>query len=157
MKTNPYLNNLLALFFYLNDVNIVNPRKAPLNITKEAHANWMGGVSWDIKNPINRLRIAASSCFFGEPQYYHRDHSDTLPVGQRNRKVRHNPASRLSDRDVQELRDLLNAVDPEDWRGLSPKDLMEKAIDEALEHSVEETLKVAVTLRNEEHIRVTAL
>jgi hypothetical protein len=32
-----------------------------------AHLNWMGGRSWDINNPLTRLRVAASSCFFGEP------------------------------------------------------------------------------------------
>ena len=36
-----------------------------------AHLNWMGGRSWDITNPLTRLRVAASSCFFGEPMYYH--------------------------------------------------------------------------------------
>jgi hypothetical protein len=49
----------------------------------------------------------------------------------------------------------LNAIDPQDWRGLSPAALMERAIDEALAHDPEATLAEAVRLRNNEHMRVT--
>ncbi len=41
-----------------------------------AHLNFMGGVSYDVQSPLLRLRMAASSCFFGEPMYYHRDAAD---------------------------------------------------------------------------------
>jgi len=129
-------------------MNCINPKKIPVDITKDSHLNYMGGTSWDIKNPLNKLRIAASSCFFGEPQYYNRDADD-------KRKVRHAPDYRLSDADVKELRSVLDAIDPQEWRGMSPKEIMEKTIDEALAFNVEETLKVAVALRNEDNIRVT--
>jgi hypothetical protein len=35
-----------------------------------AHLNFMGGVSYSVDDPLFRLRLAASSCFFGEPMYY---------------------------------------------------------------------------------------
>lgn len=115
-----------------------------------AHANWMGGASWDISNPLTRLRIAASSCFFGEPMYYHRDSED-----KRYTRYDRYDYNRLSDSDVKRLREVLDAIDPQDWRGKSPTDMMESAIDAALDFSVEETLKVAVALRNEDNIRTT--
>jgi hypothetical protein len=129
-------------------MNQVNPKRVSVDITKDSHLNFMAGTSWDIKNPLTKLRIAASSCFFGEPQYYNRDADD-------KRKVHHAPACRITDTDVKELRNILNAIDPQEWRGMSPKDIMEKTIDEALAFNVEETLKVAVALRNDDHIRVT--
>lgn len=113
-----------------------------------AHLNFMAGTSYSVDDPLVRLRLAASSCFFGEPMYYHRDPADARPA----RKA--SPA-RLSDAQVAHLRDTLNAVDPQSWRGLSPAELMEKAIDEALDHDPEATLKEAVRLRSDEQIRTT--
>ena len=115
---------------------------------RAAHLNWMGGPSYDITNPLHRLRIAASTCFFGEPMYYHRDPSDPRPV-------RHQPSTRLSAAKVRHLRETLDAVDPVEWRGLTPAALMERAIDEALAHDPEATLQEAARLRREENIRTT--
>lgn len=61
----------------------------------------------------------------------------------------------LSTSDREYLRKTLDALDPQEWRGLSPSSLMEKAIDAALNHDVEATLKEAVRLRNEDNIRTT--
>lgn len=116
-------------------------------VLKSAHLNWMGGPSFDISNPLTKLRIAASSCFFGEPQYYHKDADDS-------RKSRSHNSS-LDSSKLKYLRETLDAIDPQEWRKMSPTELMEKAIDEALDFSVEETLKEAVRLRNEENIRTT--
>ncbi len=115
---------------------------------KDAHLNFMGGPSYDVKNPIFNLKLAASSCFFGEPMYYHRDET---------RKVtpKHSPEWRLSVRDVEYLAKMLDSIDPSYFRQLSPKEMMEKAIDEAIKYSIEDTLKVASMLRNEDLIRVT--
>jgi hypothetical protein len=115
---------------------------------EEAHLNWMGGPSYDISDPLLRLRLAASSCFFGEPMYYQRDVTD-------KRRVRHNPGFRLQNEDVAYLRMLLNAVDPQEWRGMSPAEMMESAIDAALDADPERTLQEAIRLRHEDHIRVT--
>lgn len=113
-----------------------------------AHLNFMAGASYSIDNPLLRLRLAASSCFFGEPMYYHRDAADARPV--------HNAArGRLTDEQLAHLTKTLGALDPQSWRGMSPAERMESAIDEALSADPEATLKEAVRLRGEEHIRTT--
>ena len=115
---------------------------------EKAHLNWMGGASYFMNSPIATLRMAAASCFFGEPQYYHRDNKDT-------RSLRHSPSSRLTDSNVKVLQETLDCIMPESWRGMSPSEMMEKAIDAALDHDVEATLEVAVNLRHEDYIRTT--
>ncbi|MCA9697958.1 MAG: TROVE domain-containing protein, partial [Myxococcales bacterium] len=93
--------------------------------TDASHLNWMGGPSYGLSDPLTVLRVAASSCFFGEPMYYHRDGADERP--QRKR-----PASRLSAGGLEHLRETLNAADPVEWRALAPAELIEQAIDAAL-------------------------
>lgn len=115
---------------------------------REGHRNFMAGISFDVKNPLVRLRMIGASCFFGEPQYYHRDKAE------RKSKISAHPAY-LSERHLEELTDYLTRVDPQEWRGKSPAQIMESAIDEALDYSVEDTLRLAVALRNDDHIRVT--
>ncbi len=124
-------------------------KKATPRKTKEAHLNWMGGTSFDISNPVHRLRVAASSCFFGEPKYYEGGGTSRTKAG----RGYSSPA--LSETNLSYLRKTLNAVDPQEWRGLKPSEMIEKAIDAALDHSPEDTLKEAVRLRNEEHMRST--
>jgi hypothetical protein len=114
----------------------------------DAHLNWMAGPSYDITDPLLRLRVAATSCFFGEPMYYQRDAKDGRPS--RNRY-----AGRLSDADVDYLRATLGAVDPREWRAMSPAQLLEQAIDAALAKDPEATLAFAAELRTTEHIRTT--
>jgi hypothetical protein len=123
--------------------------------TKEAHANWMGGPSFDIKNPILALRIAASSSFFGEPMYYHKDGEDKRPTRASTYGSSYARVSPLDAQDISYLRETLDAVDPADWRSKTPAELMESAIDKALDFNVEATLQEAARLRNEEHIRTT--
>ncbi len=118
-------------------------RKSPKH-----HLNWMGGTSFKVQDPIARLRMAASSCFFGEPMYYHRDAKDSRPR-------RHVHRMSLNDRDVQHLRETLDAIDPQDWRGKTPAEMIEHAIDCALAHDPEATLQEASRLRNESLIRTT--
>ncbi len=117
--------------------------------TNVTHLNFMGGTSFDLSDPITRLRIAAASCFFGEPMYYHRDPADKRPA-RGKRYVR-----ALSDADVRHLRDVLGGYDVYDPRTLTPSGLMEKAIDDALAHDPVATLVEAVKLRNESMIRTT--
>jgi hypothetical protein len=121
------------------------PSKIPY---EKAHLNWMGGPSYDVNDPLLRLRMTASSCFFGEPMYYQRDVHD-------NRKLKHKPAARLNDEQLAYLRNTLNAIDPQEWRGLTPTELMERAIDAALDANPEATLIEAARLRQEEHLRTT--
>ncbi len=112
-----------------------------------AHLNWMGGPSYDVRSPLVRLRIAAASCFFGEPMYYHADKGASTPARA--------PAASLTAGQRAHLRDTLRAIDPVEWRDASPSELMESAIDAALAHDPEATLQLAVWLRAEEHVRTT--
>jgi len=116
-----------------------------------AHLNWMDGPSFFASNPVKSLRLAASSTFFGEPMYYHTDAADS-----RKRKIT-GPLRRslLSDVQIAELRITLGAVDPQEWRGMTPASLMELAIDAALAHDAEATLQEAARLRQQEHVRTT--
>ena len=84
------------------------PRKQTARSRKDIHLNWMGGPSYWLDNPLTTLRVAASSCFFGEPMYYHRDASDTRPS--RNRR-----SCQLTDAQRAYLRKTLQAIDPQDW------------------------------------------
>ncbi|WP_437878032.1 TROVE domain-containing protein [Sorangium sp. So ce513] len=128
--------------------------KRKANHDSASHLNWMGGRSYGIADPLKRLRLAASSCFFGEPMYYHRDPADPRPV-KANKKKHPADGARLSLADVKRLRETLGAVDPAEWRALSPAALIEKAIDEALAADPEATLAEAARLREEEHLRTT--
>jgi hypothetical protein len=114
----------------------------------KSHLNWMGGTSWSITNPLLRLRMAAASCFFGEPMYYQRDAADT-------RKRKRPAAFALTDADIERLRDTLGAIDPQDWRLQTPAELLEHCIDEALTHDAEGTLREAARLRDEALVRTT--
>jgi len=121
---------------------MATPNKKKVSKTETTkHLNWMGGASYFSSNPVQSLRLIASSCFFGEPQYYHKDSS---VVG-----------SRLTERQLTSLRERLNALDPQEWRSKSPQECMINAIDDALNHSVEQTLQEAVRLRQEDNIRTT--
>lgn len=113
-----------------------------------SHLNWMGGVSWLITDPLVRLRLAAASCFFGEPMYYQRDAADA-------RRRRRRAAFVLGDADIERLRETLGAVDPQEWRGRGPAELLEHCIDEALAHDAEGTLREAARLRAEALVRTT--
>jgi len=111
------------------------------------HLNYMGGISYDIQNPLLKLKIASSSCFFGEPQYYRRDKDD--------KRQKNLPGSPLSEHELNFLREQLDAIDPKEWRKSSPAEIIENAIDEALDFNAEETLKFAVELRQNLNIRTT--
>lgn len=119
---------------------------------KQGHLNHMHGVSYDINNPINQLRIVASSCFFGEPMYYHEDDN-------KNKKLRTEielEVGNFNKKKDKYLDDTLGKViSLPNYRNFSPAKLIETVIDEALKFDAEATLLEAVRLRNEEHIRTT--
>jgi hypothetical protein len=128
-------------------------RQQPLEDTnrqKGAHANFMGGMSYDL-TPLVRLQCMAASCFFGEPQYYKRDQTDTSP----KRYDRYVDREALTDKDVEHLANMLDEMNPREWRSLTPAQSLERAIDEALEYDAGATLEYAITLREQEHIRAT--
>lgn len=136
-------------FTAVEDLPMANPNVRKKKMRDHSHVNFMGGPSYDINNPILRLRTMAASCFFGEPQYY-KDSGDK-PI--RRVKARHSHA--LDSRKIRYLNKVLGTMGEYDWRGLSPQEGMERAIDEALDHDIEETLKVAADLRQQENMRVT--
>jgi hypothetical protein len=127
----------------------INKRKQK---KKDAHLNFMGGPSYFLKNPVAQLQMAAASCFFGEPQYYH-DGTDGKKPSRKN--PRYHTGSRLTDAQLRYLRKTLDAIDPQEWRGQDSQTRMETAIDKALEHDPEATLQLAADLRNKWFIRTT--
>jgi len=129
--------------------NIFNKTKTP-NVEADKHLNFMSGASYDISNPLVVLRIAASSCFFGEPKFYQQDAGDKRPA-----KAFVRPRANLSLEQIDYLRTTLDAIDPQAWRSMSPSEAMESAIDDALEFDAKATLEIAVGLRTIDNIRTT--
>lgn len=132
----------------MTPTNQNNAPEVAFPIPKGAHLNGMGGPSYFLSDPVRALRLAASSSFFGEPQYYNRD-ADVVTSARRT------AGRKLSDAELTHLRATLQALDPQEWRGLSPSALMERAIDAALAYDAEATLQEAVRLRQEDHVRLT--
>lgn len=117
------------------------------NKTAKPHLNLMGGPSYDLTDPLQTLRVMAASCFFGGPMYYARDVADTRP--QRVHR------GRLDEAHLAHLNATLGALEPQDWRGLTPAGRLERAIDAALNADPVGTLRLATKLRGEWNIRVT--
>jgi hypothetical protein len=115
------------------------------------HLNHMAGTSYDVTHPIRQLRMVASTCFFGEPQYY-ADSGDvhaSAALRQVNRKS-------LPEKEAKHVMETLgNGLTFPDWHRLTSTSMMEQVIDQALDFDPEATLQEAVRLRNEEHIRTT--
>lgn len=136
-------------------INDTKKNSVSSNLSKEqkslGHLNHMNSISYDINNPILQLRVVTSSCFFGEPMYYHEDNTE-------NKKIREANVVKVSN----EVRDnyldslLVSTVKLPKYRDYSPAKLIETVIDEALEFDPEATLQEAVRLRNEENIRTTS-
>jgi hypothetical protein len=119
---------------------------------EKGHLNHMSGVSYDIKNPLLQLRIVASSCFFGEPMYYHDDKKSNDELRVHLKDSVHSKSASFA----KYLDSVLTPVlDFPEYRNYSPARLVETAIDEALNFDAEGTLMEAVRLRNEDHIRTT--
>ena len=106
-----------------------------------AHRNFMDGASFQVNDPVTRLRMMAASCFFREPMYY----------GEASARE---PLSRAAAFDSR-LQATLGEVEDIAVRALPRGAALERTIDEALAADAEATLKVAVALRSEDLIRVT--
>jgi len=128
-------------------MSTINKKKTPKPDVKK-HENFMGGTSWFLSDPLSQLKMAASSCFFGEPMYYHSE------TGKKP-KVVTAASSRLTGSDQGHVRTTLGAIDPVEWRSLSPSKMLETAIDAALAFDADATLAFAVELRNKDFIRTT--
>lgn len=128
-------------------MSTINKKKTPKPDVKK-HENFMGGTSWFLSDPLSQLKMAASSCFFGEPMYYHAE------TGKKP-KVVTAASSRLTGSNQDHVRTTLGAIDPVEWRSLSPSKMLETAIDAALAFDADATLAFAVELRNKDFIRTT--
>jgi hypothetical protein len=129
-------------------MSMINSKKVKSSYRDGAHQNFMGGDSYNLTNPLTSLRIAAASSFFGEPKYYQGD--KTTGKAKQSKKVSHSSGTIYS-----HLESLLGSITPSSWVDLTSAQIMEKAIDDALDHDAEGALSVAVALRNEDHIRTT--
>lgn len=114
-----------------------------------AHENPMGGTSYAVTNPLSRLQMAAASCFFGEPQYYAEPSAEARP------KRKHHDEDEVPGYYVSQLAGTLGQALPGAWFNMTPADMLVKAIDEALDFDAEGTLKLAVDLRQNQHLRAT--
>lgn len=125
----------------------VNTTKDKTKVTVQAHTNFDGGPSFDVNNPLSRLRMMAASCFFGEPAYY-------VDGGMKSKAGKVN--YRITDSQMDYLVLVLTGVvTPKETSGKTTVSVMEEAIDRALDHDPEGTLKIAAQLRNEDLIRTT--
>lgn len=115
-----------------------------VSVEPETHTNYMGNTSYDISSPITKLQIMAASCFFGEPSYY---------IGGADKKVR--KINYGTDAVMSYLFDVLKGVVVVDSNSASPAKALEAAIDAAIEHDIEATLRVAASLRQDDNIRTT--
>lgn len=108
-----------------------------------AHPNHMAGTSYDVIDPIKRLRIAAASCFFGEPAYYSR--VSAKPYGQTCSGGFHAQAAQRA----------FGPAFIEPQRYESPASVLERTIDDAIAHDPDRALECAAALRSEDMIRTT--
>lgn len=99
----------------------------------ETVKNFMNGDSYVI-NPLDTLKMISASSIFGEPSYY-RD-------GRKSAKYSVNPL----------IRDF--SVIPNEYSSKNTEEIMEQAIDKALDYDFNATLEWAVTLRNEYFMRL---
>jgi len=108
----------------------------------KSHKNFMAGTSYTV-SPLLTLRIAAASCFFGEPTFYGAKDSKPVAPSQQPQAVQ------------KHLSVTLGGLGQPDFSGLTPSQRMEKVIDNALDADPEATLQEAVLLRKQGHIRTT--
>jgi len=123
----------------VNDMSRINVKK--VSDKPVGHVNSMGGTSYFV-NPLLSLRMAAASCFFGEPKFY------ADKVAEKKATVNTAPTSYFA-------KDVLQPLVKEEYRTLKADKAIEVAIDNALDYDFEGTLKIAVELRNTDNIRTT--
>lgn len=111
-------------------------------VKAKTHKNFEGGDSFDIKDPFTKLQIMATSCFFGEPAFY---------VEGESKPAQGRSSYGYYGRFVSGYGEPIFSV----AEGKNTRQLMEEAIDAALDTDIERTLKFAVELRNEWFMRST--
>ncbi len=105
---------------------------------KDTVVNFMGGESYRV-NPLDTLKMITASSIFGEPSYYRKGGLQGAP------------------KDACFARcELLEGylLFADEWAGKTTTEIMEKAVDEALDADFEGTLRWAVTLRQDFQMRL---
>jgi hypothetical protein len=106
----------------------------------ERVTNFMAGNSFKL-NPLDTLRIVATSSIFGEPQYYRAGGSGSKVRRERRPSALH---------EITKYCIFGGYIDPKD----TSADIMTKAIDTALDYDFEGTLEFALELRHEFYMRL---
>ena len=112
----------------VSDMNQVNSLRLD-----ETVKNFMDGDSYVI-NPLDTLKMITASSIFGEPSYYR---------GSKSRKLY------VVDKLVKDF-----SIIPEHYEGKTTEEIMESAIDKALDYDFKATLEWAKTLRNDYFMRL---
>lgn len=124
----------------------INPRAS--KSVSETITNVKGASVYKVGDPIKNLKIAAASCFFGEPMYY--EGANAKPCADIERSWYY-----AEDYTQRHYDSSLGSKIPAHWHGLSANEMLELAIDEALDYDPRETLRVAADLRQIDNIRTT--
>ena len=121
----------------------VTAQRKESNMQAHPVVNFMEGISYEW-NPVDTLKMITASSIFGEPAYY-RD-------------------GEFEDASVTKVIDGIFSVNPlfmaymvpamEQYSGMKTSEVMEQAIDRALDHDFGAVLQWAVTLRREYHMRL---
>lgn len=119
-------------------------KRATSVATRNSHKNFEGGVSFDVNDPFTVLQIAATSCFFGEPAFYVDGESASKTGGNFGYIDYYRETSKGN-----------YGTPLIKTEGKNTRQLMEDAIDRALNADIERTLQFAVELRNEWYMRST--
>lgn len=112
----------------VSEMNQINSLRLDETVT-----NFMGGDSYKI-NPLDTLKMITASSIFGEPSYYR----DSKKGG------RYYPHKLVAD----------SMVIPTSYENKTTEDIMESAIDVALDYDFAATLEWARTLRHEYYMRL---
>lgn len=108
--------------------------------TKKPVINFMGGTSYEI-NPLETLKMVSASSIFGEPSYYRNGEFAEKKIKDGKYK------SNVNTKDY-----ILSVMDK--YEGAKTSEIMENAIDEALDYDFKGTLDWAITLRTEYFMRL---
>lgn len=128
----------------ISDANKASYKKT--NVDTERHTpevveNFMSGESYKMIDPLTTLELITASSIYGEPQYYADGMASKKYL---SNKTRFKVNSLVSD----------YVVTPKDYVGKTTVDIMESAIDAALDYDFMSTLEWAVTLRNDYYMRL---
>lgn len=115
-------------------------KKNQYSESETSTTNFMGGISYTI-NPLDTLKMITASSIFGEPQYYRDGENSEAKV-----------LDGLYGINKFFVRYSLSVMD--EFKGMNTSQVMEKAIDEALDYDYEAVLNWAVELRKKYLMRL---